>query len=136
MCRAPLRSQILGGLSAFRGAGLARVAASLAYANIGEFVAFLLAVVAKHLDDLSKMAGVGGVHRGQSGKRAATGNKLEHSISASGHARVLHRIHAETMSQAIIAGRDTFNAGFLETLIFRRMHLLHLSAPHSLGEGL
>ena len=58
MCRAPLRSLILGGLTAFLGAGLACVTASLAFVNFGELVAFFLTIVADHLDHLGKMAGM------------------------------------------------------------------------------
>jgi Glucose inhibited division protein A len=121
-----------GNLSTFRGAGLAGVAASLAYCNLGEFVALFLAIVAEHLDHLGKMACMLRIDCRQSRKRIATGNELKHRIGALSHARVLHLIHAQTMPEAVIAGRHTFNAGFLESLVFWRMHLL-LAA---LGEGL
>jgi hypothetical protein len=41
------------------------------------------------------------------------------------------------MPKAVIARRDTFNAGFLESFVLRWMHgLFHLSTTHSLGKGL
>jgi hypothetical protein len=50
MCRAPLRSLILGGLTAFFGAGLAGFAAGFAFGNLGALLALFLAVRADHLD--------------------------------------------------------------------------------------
>jgi hypothetical protein len=41
-----------GGLPAFRGADLAGFAAGLAFDNLGELIAFRLAIVADHLDHL------------------------------------------------------------------------------------
>ena len=47
-----------GYLLAFIGAGLASVATILAFSDLGELVAFFLAIVANHLDGFSKMAGM------------------------------------------------------------------------------
>ena len=75
-------------------------------------------------------------HQGgrQSRQRAAGGNELEGRIGAARHACVLHFIHAEAMPHAIIAGRDAFNGGFLESLVLRRMH--HRLFSFHLGKGL
>jgi hypothetical protein len=92
---APAADLILGGnFVAFRCAGFARVATGLAFNDLGEVVAFLLAVVAKHLDHFGKMGGMLGIDRGKGCKRATTGNKLEGRIRALGHACVFHGEHA------------------------------------------
>ena len=49
--------------SAFIGAGLTSVATSIAFTDLGELVAFFLAIVANHLDGFSKMAGMLGIDR-------------------------------------------------------------------------
>src|ERR1700724_3337363 len=38
------------------------------------------------------------------------------------------------MPEAIIACHDTFRGGVLKRLVFRRMHVLRLSAPDGLGD--
>ena len=45
-----------GYLLAFIGAGLTSVATILAFSDLGELVAFFLAIVANHLDGFRKMA--------------------------------------------------------------------------------
>ena len=52
-----------GYLLAFIGAGLTSVATILAFSDLGELVAFFLAIVANHLDGFSKMAGMLGIDR-------------------------------------------------------------------------
>jgi hypothetical protein len=64
-----------------------------------------------------------GVDRGQSLQSAARGNDLIGRVGATRHACIRHRIHAEAMPQAIIAGGDAFNGSLLESLILRRMHI-------------
>jgi hypothetical protein len=54
----PRSSAITATITAFLGAGLTCIAASLALGNLGVLVAFFLAVVTKHLDHLGKMAGM------------------------------------------------------------------------------
>jgi hypothetical protein len=48
-------------LSAFLGAGLTGVAAGFAFGDLGPLLAFLLAILADHLDHLGKMAGMLGI---------------------------------------------------------------------------
>jgi hypothetical protein len=50
-------------LLAFIGAGFTSVATILAFSDLGELVAFFLAIVANHLDGFSKMAGMVGIDR-------------------------------------------------------------------------
>ena len=52
-----------GYLPAFIGAGLTSVSTILAFTDLGEHVAFFLAIVANHLDGFSKMAGMLGIDR-------------------------------------------------------------------------
>ena len=52
-----------GYLVAFIGAGFTSVATILAFSDLGELVAFFLAIVANHLDGFSKMAGMLGIDR-------------------------------------------------------------------------
>jgi hypothetical protein len=49
------------GLSAFLGAGLTGFAAGFAFSDLGPFLAFLLAILADHLDHFGKMAGMLGI---------------------------------------------------------------------------
>src|SRR3984893_3894838 len=50
-------------LLAFIDAGFTSVATILAFSDLGELVAFFLAIVANHLDGFSKMAGMLGIDR-------------------------------------------------------------------------
>ena len=52
-----------GYLLAFIGAGYTSFATILAFSDLGELVAFFLAIVANHLDGSSKMAGMLGIDR-------------------------------------------------------------------------
>jgi hypothetical protein len=85
MCRAPLRSLILGGLTAFFGAGLAGFAAGFAFGNLGALLALFLAVRADHLD-CSELTAASAA----SALQAATSWKAV--SGATRHARVLHFI--------------------------------------------
>jgi hypothetical protein len=53
------------------GAGITSVATILAFSDLGELVAFFLAIVANHLDGFSKMAGMLGIDRAL-GKKGGT----------------------------------------------------------------
>src|SRR5437016_12992454 len=90
MCRAPPRSRILGGLTAFLGADLARVAAGLAYGNLRELIALFLAVVAVHFDDLRKVAGMLRIDCCQRCERVASGDELIGGVGALGQPGVFH----------------------------------------------
>src|SRR5262249_10865564 len=120
----PLTQFLSGDLAAFLRAGFARVTASLAYGNLGELIAFFLAIVADHLDHLGKMTSMLGIDRCQSCKRLASSNELERRIGAVRHARVLHLIHAKAMPEAVIACPHALQSFGLEGLVFRRMHFL------------
>jgi hypothetical protein len=63
-----------------------------------------------------------GVDHGQGLKSATGGDELIGCVGSTGHARVLHRIHAEAMPETTITSRDAMRSGFLKRLVFRRMH--------------
>lgn len=124
---------MLRNFTAFVSAILTSVSTGLAHGNVRELVAFFFAIEAYLFNGLREGRHMVRVDRGQSGKGIAGRNKLERRIGASRHARILHPKHAEAMPEAIIAGFDTFDAGFFEGAIFRRMHMCVLHRPHLLG---
>ncbi len=127
-CAAP-HVQVLGSsFTAFVGAGLARVAASLAFGNFGEFVAFFLAIVADHLDHLGKVAGMLRIDRRQCRQRAADVDELQGSIRRR-PCSCLSSYTCRDNAEAVIAGGVGFNGGFLESLVLRSDAYLILQQP-------
>ena len=68
------------------------------------------------------MRGVGGIDGGKALKRAASRDQLVSGRGAIRHASIPHGQHAETVSEAILAGLDAMTGGFLHSFEPRRMH--------------
>src|SRR3984893_16425714 len=84
-------------LVAFLGAGLAGFAAGFAFGDLREFFTFFLAVPANHRDHLGEMASMLRIDRRQRLQGAASGYERNDRVGATGHGRVLHRIHAKAV---------------------------------------
>jgi hypothetical protein len=112
----------LGSLRAFRGAGLTGLATGFAFGNIGKLLAFRLAGLADLFYALGDGPHMWRIDGGQCLQSTASHDDLIGRVGATGHARILHRIHAEAMPEAIVASRDAMGSGFLKRLVFRRMH--------------
>ena len=84
-------------LVAFLGAGLAGFAAGFAFGDLREFFTFFLAVPANHRDHLGEMASMLRIDCRQRLQGAASGYERNDRVGATGHARVLHRIHAKAV---------------------------------------
>src|ERR1700730_7284699 len=94
---APREPPLGSDLVAFLGAGLAGFAAGFAFGDLREFFTFFLAVPANHRDHLGEMASMLRVDRRQRLQGAASGYERNDRVGATGHGRVLHRIHAKAV---------------------------------------
>jgi hypothetical protein len=112
----------LGSLRAFLGADLTGLATGFAFGNIGKLLAFRLAGLADLFNALGDGPHIRGIDCGQCLQSAASHDDLIGRVGATGHARILHRIHTEAMPEAIVASRDAMGSGFLKRLVFRQMH--------------
>ena len=119
-------------LVAFFRAGFACIATRHAFRNIREFLAFFFAIQADLPHHPSEMRGVGGIDGGKALKRAASRDQLVGGRGAARHARIPHRQHAETVSEAILAGLDAMASGFLHSFEPRRMHRFDTQLGESL----
>ena len=119
-------------LVAFFRAGFACIATRHAFRDIREFLAFFFAIQADLRHHPSEMRGVGGIDGGKALKRAASRDQLVGGRGAARHARIPHRQHAETVSEAILAGLDAMASGFLHSFEPRRMHRFDTQLGESL----
>jgi hypothetical protein len=107
---------------AFFRAGFACIATRHAFRDIREFLAFFFAIQADLRHRPSEMRGVGGIDGGKALKRAASRDQLVSGRGAIRHASIPHGQHAETVSEAILAGLNAMTGGFLHSFEPRRMH--------------